>query len=162
MYCFQACVRKVFGAAPLQGLPSAKLSTACRPAAGRPALILMFLIAVVPAGMLTITDFIIILHRYYKSPLVGSLCRRLRSLLPATVKTFHPCCVAGADLRVGGAQAGDVERLASRQWMTLVSTMTETKRDVKRRDIALFIGLHTEHSGDVHYSLNTLPSKHFL
>lgn len=27
---------------------------------------------VVIAGMLTITDFIIILHRYYKSPMVGS------------------------------------------------------------------------------------------
>lgn len=28
------------------------------------------------AGMLTITDFIIILHRYYKSPMVGPLDRK--------------------------------------------------------------------------------------
>lgn len=31
-----------------------------------------FLMPVFIAGMLTITDFIIILHRYYKSPMVGA------------------------------------------------------------------------------------------
>lgn len=48
-----------------------------------------------PAGMLTITDFIIILHRYYKSPMVGRLCARL---LPAAASNAVDCCVSGADL----------------------------------------------------------------
>lgn len=47
-----------------------------------------------PAGMLTITDFIIILHRYYKSPLVGSLCtcrwKLYRLTLSAIVRPFIP------------------------------------------------------------------------
>lgn len=45
------------------------------------------LIPVFMAGMLTITDFIIILHRYYKSPMVGPI-HRYASLRPLRISVY--------------------------------------------------------------------------
>lgn len=95
--------------------------------------ILMFLSLSSPAGMLTITDFIIILHRYYKSPMVGLLMSAwdllLSPLYELIVKPFFfcSCCISGANLWIGGTQAWDVERLASRQWGPVISAITETR-----------------------------------
>lgn len=73
-FIFKSVSGKCLGHAQLS---SAELSPTCRPAADCRVKIFMFLSLSPPAGMLTITDFIIILHRYYKSPLVGFLCRCL-------------------------------------------------------------------------------------
>lgn len=51
---------------------------------------------VLAAGMLTITDFIIILHRYYKSPMVGRPSAGCRH--PPFVRNNALIVVSGADL----------------------------------------------------------------
>lgn len=63
-------------------------------------LILMCFITVFTAGMLTITDFIIILHRYYKSPMVGPAYRQcLPDISFSEVRNLCPSrCHSGANL----------------------------------------------------------------
>lgn len=63
--------------------------------------------------MLTITDFIIILHRYYKSPMVGFHSSKCADFPLVFRKKTCNCYISGADLWIRRTQARDVERLVA-------------------------------------------------
>lgn len=158
----------MFWVTPLQELSSAQLGTCSRPEANFPYEDSQFCCSTVaPAGMLTITDFIIILHRYYKSPLVGSLCRCRCKLqqrtLSAMVKSFIPVVLQ--------VQIYELEEHKLETWRGLHQdsrrlwyfAMTETKnhivKDEKSHGFLLSSG-ERQHSVDMANFMNTLHSKH--